>query len=179
MFGRTYSWNETATMPVQCHTADDVRQNARRLRGPVPMPVVSFARPVPVKPKPVFIAPRRTETIAACMMVIALMWKEPNHSHFTTQDVLRAVCKHFRVSKEDILCQARTQNFVRPRHVAMYLTKELTGRSLPEIGRRFAGRDHTTVLSAIRKIETLLITDVELAATVEEIRGEIVAGAQA
>jgi chromosomal replication initiator protein len=62
-----------------------------------------------------------------------------------------------------MLSSRRTANVVRPRQIAMYLAKTLTLRSLPEIGRRFGGRDHTTVLHAVRKIEHLADTDKVLA----------------
>jgi chromosomal replication initiator protein len=75
------------------------------------------------------------------------------------EDIQRLVANHYNVSKADILSSRRTASVVRPRQVAMYLAKALTLRSLPEIGRRFGGRDHTTVLHAVRKIETLSAED--------------------
>jgi chromosomal replication initiator protein len=69
------------------------------------------------------------------------------------EDILRVVSRHFAVSKHDILSQRRHRSVVRPRQIGMYLAKHLTSRSLPEIGRRFGDRDHTTVLHAIRKID--------------------------
>ena len=75
------------------------------------------------------------------------------------EDIQRIVAKHYQVSRADVLSSRRTQNVVRPRQVAMYLSKVLTLRSLPEIGRRFGGRDHTTVLHAVRKIDELIKTD--------------------
>ena len=69
------------------------------------------------------------------------------------EDILKVVSRHFGVSKGDILSQRRHRSVVWPRQVGMYLAKQLTARSLPEIGRRFGNRDHTTVLHAIRKIE--------------------------
>jgi chromosomal replication initiator protein len=71
------------------------------------------------------------------------------------EDIQRTVARHYNVSRADMLSSRRTANVVRPRQVAMYLAKLLTLRSLPEIGRRFGGRDHTTVLHAVRKIENL------------------------
>ena len=79
------------------------------------------------------------------------------------EDIQRAVAKHFNVSKADLLSSRRTRSVVRPRQIAMYLSKLLTPRSLPEIGRRFGGRDHTTVLHAVRKIEGLMGNDRSLA----------------
>ncbi|MCK0209129.1 chromosomal replication initiator protein DnaA [Starkeya koreensis] len=85
-------------------------------------------------------------------------------------DILRIVAKHYNVSRADILSQRRTANVVKPRQIAMYLAKMLTLRSLPEIGRRFGGRDHTTVLHAVRKIDGLVGTDRALAEEVETLK---------
>ncbi len=71
------------------------------------------------------------------------------------EDIQKLVASHYSVSRADILSARRTATVVKPRQVAMYLSKTLTLRSLPEIGRRFGGRDHTTVLHAVRKIEGL------------------------
>ena len=69
------------------------------------------------------------------------------------EDIQKLVASHYSVSRADILSSRRTASVVKPRQVAMFLAKMLTLRSLPEIGRRFGGRDHTTVLHAVRKIE--------------------------
>ena len=71
------------------------------------------------------------------------------------EDIQKLVATHYSVSRADILSSRRTAVVVKPRQVAMFLAKTLTMRSLPEIGRRFGGRDHTTVLHAVRKIEAL------------------------
>lgn len=86
-------------------------------------------------------------------------------------DILRSVGKHYNVTRTDLLSPRRARSIVRPRQVGMYLAKQLTSRSLPEIGRRFGGRDHTTVLHAVRKIEELLQQDEKLARDVEFLRG--------
>jgi chromosomal replication initiator protein len=83
------------------------------------------------------------------------------------EDIQRTVARHFNVSRADMLSSRRTANVVRPRQIAMYLAKMLTLRSLPEIGRRFGGRDHTTVLHAVRKIEALSDKDKTLAEEIE------------
>jgi chromosomal replication initiator protein len=83
------------------------------------------------------------------------------------EDIQRVVARQYNVSRSDLLSSRRTANVVRPRQIAMYLAKLLTLRSLPEIGRRFGGRDHTTVLHAVRKIETLVGSDSGLASEVE------------
>jgi chromosomal replication initiator protein len=83
------------------------------------------------------------------------------------EDIQRIVARQYNVSRSDLLSSRRTANVVRPRQVAMYLSKTLTLRSLPEIGRRFGGRDHTTVLHAVRKIEALVAKDSTLAEEME------------
>lgn len=82
-------------------------------------------------------------------------------------DIQKLVASHYNISRADILSSRRTANVVRPRQIAMYLSKVMTLRSLPEIGRRFGGRDHTTVLHAVRKIEELVSKDKSLAEVIE------------
>ncbi|MFG1345997.1 chromosomal replication initiator protein DnaA [Xanthobacter autotrophicus DSM 431] len=85
-------------------------------------------------------------------------------------DILRVVAKHYNVTRADLLSQRRTATVVKPRQIAMYLAKTLTLRSLPEIGRRFGGRDHTTVLHAVRKIDGLVSSDRALAEEIEVLK---------
>jgi chromosomal replication initiator protein len=89
------------------------------------------------------------------------------------EDIQRVVARQYNVSRADLLSSRRTANVVRPRQVAMYLAKTLTLRSLPEIGRRFGGRDHTTVLHAVRKIENLVNTDTSLAQEIELLKRQL------
>lgn len=83
------------------------------------------------------------------------------------EDIQKLVASRYNVSRADILSERRTAAVVRPRQIAMYLSKSLTLRSLPEIGRRFGGRDHTTVLHAVRKIEASLSADQALSEEIE------------
>jgi chromosomal replication initiator protein len=83
------------------------------------------------------------------------------------EDIQKLVATHFNVSRADILSSRRSASVVKPRQIAMYLAKVLTLRSLPEIGRRFGGRDHTTVLHAVRKIEGAVNADATLKDDVE------------
>jgi len=85
----------------------------------------------------------------------------------TVDDIQRAVAEHYSLKKEDLLSERRTRSVARPRQTAMYLAKQLTTRSYPDIGRRFGGRDHTTVLHAVRRIEALKLEDPGLAQDVE------------
>jgi chromosomal replication initiator protein len=86
------------------------------------------------------------------------------------EDILKTVSRHFGVSKGDILSQRRHRSVVWPRQIGMYLAKQLTQRSLPEIGRRFGNRDHTTVLHAIRKIEGEIAGNPRLKDEIEELK---------
>ncbi|UAK22821.1 chromosomal replication initiator protein DnaA [Sphingomonas nostoxanthinifaciens] len=81
-------------------------------------------------------------------------------------EIQRRVCEHYRIRQAEMGSARRAREVARPRQIAMYLAKQLTQRSLPEIGRRFGGRDHTTVIHAVRKIEELRIKDAELDADV-------------
>ncbi|ACT57100.1 chromosomal replication initiator protein DnaA [Candidatus Liberibacter asiaticus] len=83
------------------------------------------------------------------------------------EDIQRMVAKHYNISRNDLLSNRRVRTVVRPRQVAMYLSKIMTPRSFPEIGRRFGDRDHTTVLHAVRKVEKMLETDITLKKEVE------------
>ncbi len=77
-------------------------------------------------------------------------------------DILRVVGRHYSISKADLLSARRTRSIVLPRQIGMYLAKKMTPRSLPEIGRRFGGRDHSTVLHAVRKIERELASNEQM-----------------
>jgi chromosomal replication initiator protein len=89
------------------------------------------------------------------------------------EDILRIVSRHFAVSKADILSDRRHRSVVRPRQIGMYLAKQLTSRSLPEIGRRFGNRDHTTVLHAIRKIDKEIGDNPHLKEEIEELKRQL------
>ncbi len=84
----------------------------------------------------------------------------------TIDEIQRRTADHFRIRQAEMSSARRAREVARPRQVAMYLAKQLTPRSLPEIGRRFGGRDHTTVIHAVRQIERLRQTDAELDADV-------------
>lgn len=86
------------------------------------------------------------------------------------EEIIKTVSRHFGVSKPDILSQRRHRSVVWPRQIGMYLSKQLTARSLPEIGRRFGNRDHTTVLHAIRKIDKELAGNPRLRDELEDLK---------
>jgi chromosomal replication initiator protein len=93
-----------------------------------------------------------------------------NDRRITIEEIQKCVAERFNIRLSDMLAARRARAVARPRQVAMYLAKQLTPRSLPEIGRKFGGRDHTTVIHAVRKIEELLTTDRALAEDVDLLR---------
>jgi len=88
----------------------------------------------------------------------------------TVEEIQRKVATHFNLRINDMLSPRRARAVARPRQMAMYLSKTLTSKSLPDIGRRFGGRDHTTVIHAVRTIEKLKETDAQIAEDVELLR---------
>ena len=89
------------------------------------------------------------------------------------EDILRVISRHYGVPKSDLLSQRRHRSVVWPRQIGMFLAKQLTARSLPEIGRRFGNRDHTTVLHAIRKIDGELNKNPRLRDEIEELKKQL------
>ena len=88
----------------------------------------------------------------------------------TIDEIQRKVAEHYNIRLADMHSARRSRNVARPRQVAMFLAKQLTARSLPEIGRKFGGRDHTTVMHAVRKVEELAQEDISFAQDVEVIK---------
>jgi chromosomal replication initiator protein len=80
------------------------------------------------------------------------------------------VAEHYNLRMADLLSPRRARPVARPRQIAMYLAKILTAHSLPEIGRKFGGRDHTTIIHGVRKIEELMVKDTGLAADVDGLK---------
>ena len=113
--------------------------------------VVDLPEPTPEYKELWFGVPEEIEQVAPVEQRIPLI-----------EEIQRAVARVFNVSRSDIISERRTKEVVLPRHVAVYLSKELTRNSLPSIGRKFGGRDHTTVLHACRKIAALKTTSHEI-----------------
>jgi len=93
-----------------------------------------------------------------------------NDRRVTIEEIQKKVAQHFNIRLADMHSARRARNVARPRQVAMYLSKQLTTRSLPEIGRKFGGRDHTTVMHAVRRIEELRQTDANLTEDIDLLR---------
>ncbi|MGJ8582712.1 MAG: chromosomal replication initiator protein DnaA [Marinosulfonomonas sp.] len=88
----------------------------------------------------------------------------------TVEEIQRKVSEHYNIRLSDIIGPRRVRVIARPRQVAMYLAKQMTTRSLPEIGRRFGGRDHTTIMHGVKRIEELKVQDEQIAEDLELLR---------
>ncbi len=88
----------------------------------------------------------------------------------TVEEIQRKVSEHYNIRLSDMIGPKRVRTYARPRQVAMYLAKSMTSRSLPEIGRRFGGRDHTTVMHGVKRIEELRAIDGQMAEDLELLR---------
>lgn len=93
-----------------------------------------------------------------------------NNRKVTIENIQMACCQYFEVSMGDLLSARRSRHIARPRQVAMYLAKTMTSHSLPAIGRVFGGRDHTTVMYAVKRIEELCEIDTTMEQTVRQVR---------
>jgi chromosomal replication initiator protein len=141
--------------PVIAYVASVIQTNGRDLDGAVNRLVAHMS----LTGQPLTI-----ETAEAAIRDL-VRTREPKRVKI--EEIQKLVANHYNVTRADILSSRRTANVVRPRQIAMYLAKVLTPRSLPEIGRRFGGRDHTTVLHAVRKIEALAKADGKLSEEVD------------
>ena len=90
-----------------------------------------------------------------------------NSRKITIDEIQKKVVEHYNIKLSDMHSPRRSRSIARPRQVAMYLAKSITTRSLPEIGRKFGGRDHTTVIHAIKTIEEIMVNDPSLAEDIE------------
>ncbi len=106
-------------------------------------------------------------TVALAERTLADLVRSREARRVRIEDILRIVSRHYKVPRNDLLSSRRSRDVVRPRQIAMYLAKSLTSRSLPEIGRRFGGRDHTTVLHSVRKVEQMMKDDGDLCQEIE------------
>jgi chromosomal replication initiator protein len=139
---------------VCLHIAQTVRSNVRELEGTL----IRLAAKASLLGKPIDIAFTRAEIAASGTA-------RPNEA--SVEDIQRMVCHHFKLRSVDLVSKDRHKSIAFARHVAMYLCKQRLKCSFPELGRAFGNRDHTTVISAVRKVEHLRTSDPEVRAHLE------------
>ena len=111
---------------------------------------------------------KKSLNVSDCKIILKDIY---NSTKVITIDKIQNVTSNFfNISLSDMLSPRRSRPLARPRQVAMYLAKKLTSRSLPEIGRKFSNRDHTTVIHAVKTIEKLKESNDELRKNVEELK---------
>jgi len=96
-----------------------------------------------------------------------------NETKITIDNIQTLVCKYFKISKNEMLSSRRSRYLVRPRQVAIYLSKILTTKSLPEIGREFSNRDHTTIIHSVKTIEKLKVENSEINNGINYLKNQI------
>lgn len=147
---------------VCVYLATLVRSNVRELEGAL-VRVSTFAA---LKGKPI--------TEAFVREVLGDPEQDERHSApITVESVLKAVAQYFSVRIADIKGPRRHKGIARPRMIAMYLSRELTGSSFPEIGLRFGGKDHSTVINACKRMTAIQQSDPELRATISQLRAQL------
>lgn len=140
---------------------------------------IVYAHPIEIewpRPRPVYLAPIGPQLPTAIDLAVELdAVEEMCGRRIKVIEIVAAAAEHFGIGKAELLSHRRARRIVRPRQVVMYLAKEITSRSLPEIGRLMQGRDHTTVLHGHRKIRDLIAAGDPIASDVEAIRARLLA----
>jgi chromosomal replication initiator protein len=140
--------------------AQTVRSNVRELEGTL----IRLAAKASLLGRPIDIVFARTEVAATTSV-------RPNEA--SVEDIQRVVCHHFKLRSTDLLSKDRHKSIAFARHVAMYLCKQRLKCSFPELGRAFGNRDHTTVISAVRKVEALRTSDPDVRAHLDAIERKL------
>jgi len=155
-----YSDQINISEEIQKFISSEVKNSIRELVGALNR-VVSFSRIY-----------NKTPNLSETKIVLKDLLNLPENK--VSVDMIQSlVCKFFKISKNEMLSSRRSRYLVRPRQTAIYLTKILTSKSLPEIGREFSNRDHTTVIHSIKTIENLKKNDTELCANIDTLKNQI------
>ena len=158
---RKYHSNElNISEEIQKFLSTEIKSSIRELVGALNR-IVSFAR---IYNK----TPNLSETKIVLKDLLNL-----SENTVTTDLIQSLVCKFYKISKTEMLSSRRSRYLVRPRQIAIYLTKILTSKSLPEIGRDFSNRDHTTVIHSIKTIENIKKNDPELCNNIDTLKNQI------
>ena len=145
---------------VQKFISTEIRANIRELTGALNR-IVSYSRIY-----------NKTASLSEVKIILRDLLNLSENK--VTIDLIQStVCKFFKISKNEMLSSRRSRYLVRPRQAAIYLTKILTSKSLPEIGREFSNRDHTTIIHSVKTIEKLIKEDVELSGNIDNLKNKI------
>ena len=155
-----YSNQLSVTKELQEFISSEVKTSIRELVGAINR-IFSFAR---IYNK----VPNITETKVILKDLLSL-----KENKVSIDFIQSSVCKFFKISKNEMLSSRRSRYLVRPRQTAIYLTKILTSKSLPEIGRDFSNRDHTTIIHSVKTIEKLKKNDEELSNNIDFLKNQI------
>jgi hypothetical protein len=122
----------------------------------------------------------RDAILGRCKAPVSIVWVQPEGAFFqltkrSIASIKDAVAEYFHISPTSMADHCRQRAVARPRQVAMFLARELTPNSLPDIGRRFGNRDHTTVIHAVRQVEKLMRANAAFAADVKTLRDRLAA----
>jgi len=155
-----YSDQLSVSKEIQNFISSEITGSIRELVGAINR-VVSFSR---IYNK----APNLSETKVVLKDLLNLA-----ENKVTIDLIQTIVCKFFKISKNEMLSSRRSRYLVRPRQTAIYLTKILTSKSLPEIGREFSNRDHTTIIHSVKTIEKLKEKDPEMVENINKLKNQI------
>ena len=145
---------------VQRFISTEIRVNIRELTGALNR-IVSYSRIY-----------NKTASLSEAKIILRDLLNLSENK--VTIDLIQStVCKFFKISKNEMLSSRRSRYLVRPRQAAIYLTKILTSKSLPEIGREFSNRDHTTIIHSVKTIEKLIKDDAELSGNIDNLKNKI------
>ena len=155
-----YSNQINISEEIQLFLSKEIKNSIRELVGALNR-IVSFSRIY-----------NKTPNISETKIVLKDLLNY-SENKVTVEVIQSLVCKFFKISKTEMLSSRRSRYLVRPRQTAIYLTKLLTSKSLPEIGRDFSNRDHTTVIHSIKTIETLKKSDSDLCNSIDTLKNQI------
>jgi len=155
-----YSDQKKISQDIQDFISNEITGSIRELAGAVNR-LVSFSR---IYNK----MPNLSETKVVLKDLLNI-----SENKVTIDLIQTIVCKFFKISKNEMLSARRSRYLVRPRQVAIYLTKILTSKSLPEIGREFSNRDHTTIIHSVKTVEKLKENDPEMVENINKLKNQI------
>ena len=157
---KLYSDQIKISEEIQDYISTEITASIRELVGAINR-IVSFSRIY-----------NKTPNLAETKVVLKDLLNLSENK--VTIDLIQTlVCKFFKISKNEMLSSRRSRYLVRPRQIAIYLTKILTSKSLPEIGREFSNRDHTTIIHSVKTIEKLKENDTEMVENINKLKNQI------